>query len=249
MPAVPVPVPTAVPPRFENPNPFAFTVEQYYRLGELGFFGDRRVELIYGEVIEKYPDDPTDPDQGPRPWRWTVEEYHRLGELGFFDGKRVELIRGEVVEMSPVNLPHANAVVLVDDALRLVFAVGFHVRVQQPFAVPGAKPGAEPQPDVAVIPGAVRALTAHPTVAALLVEVSDATLFHDMTTMAQTYAEAGVTDYWVLDLVNRQLLVYRDPAPVPGGAAYRTGTAYGPADAVAPLAAPNAPVRVADLLP
>jgi Uma2 family endonuclease len=202
MPAVPVAVPTEVPPRFENPNPFPFTVEQY----------------------------------------------HRLGELGFFDGRRVELIRGQIVELGPSTPPHATAVGLASDALRPAFAVGFHVRVQQPFRMPGPPPS-EPQPDVAVIPGSVRALTAHPTVAALIVEVAEATLFHDMTTTAQTYAEAGVTEYWVLDLVNRQLLVYRDPAPVPGGVAYRTGTAYGPADAVAPLAAPAATVRVADLLP
>ncbi|MBA4067756.1 MAG: Uma2 family endonuclease [Isosphaera sp.] len=188
-------------------------------------------------------------DAGPRPWKWTREDYYKLGELGFFDGKRVELIRGEIVEMSPINEPHAAGVGLVDDALRPVFAVGYHTRVQQPFWVPGGQFGTDPQPDVAVVPGGRRGRTAPPTAATVIVEVADATLFYDTTTKAQLYAEAGVTDYWVLDLANRQLLVFRDPAPVPGGASYRTGTAHGPADAVAPLAAPNATARVADLLP
>jgi Uma2 family endonuclease len=195
---------------------------------------------------------PAPADAGPRPWLWTREDYYKLGELGFFDGKRVELIRGEIVEMSPINRPHANAVGLVDDAVRLVFAIGFHVQVQQPFWVPGAKPGSDPQPDVAVIPGARLDYPDHPTVAALLVEVAEATLSYDTTTKAELYAEAGVTDYWVVDLVNRQLLVFRDPAPLPAGlgaVAYRTRLALGPADAVAPLAAPAAAVRVADLLP
>ena len=107
------------------------------------------------------------PAGGPRPWLWTREQYYKLGELGFFDGKRVELIRGEIIEMSPINPPHANATGLVSDALALVFAIGYHIRVQQPFAVTGGKPGTDPQPDVSVIPGSRRDYPDHPTVAAL----------------------------------------------------------------------------------
>ena len=187
---------------------------------------------------------------GPRPWKWTREQYYQLGEQGFFAGKRVELIRGEILEMSPINWPHANGVGLVSDALAVVFAVGFHINAQQPFSIPAAVPGSEPQPDVAVIPGSRRTATAHPTVAALIVEVADTTLFYDTTTKAQLYAEAGVEDYWVLDLLNRVLLVFRDPAPIPdGGKAYRTRLTLGPGDTITPLAAPQVSIRVADLLP
>ena len=189
---------------------------------------------------------------GPRPWKWSREDYYKLGELGFFDGKRVELIFGEIVEMSPINIAHANAVGLVTNAVTLAFAIGFHVRVQQPFSVPGVARGSEPQPDVSVIPGSLRDYTDHPTVAALIVEVADSTFFYDTTTKAELYATAGVADYWVLDLNNRQLHVFRDPQPLPAGlgaTAYRTRLVLGPADAVSPLAAPHATVRVADLLP
>jgi Uma2 family endonuclease len=193
-------------------------------------------------------------DTGPRPWKWSREDYYKLGELGFFDGKRVELIHGEIVEMSPINIAHANCVGFVTDALTPVFAVGHHVRVQQPFWVPGVALGCEPQPDVSVIPGARRDYADHPTAAALLVEVADTTFFYDTTTKAELYATAGVADYWVLDISNRQLHVFRDPAPLPlptdlAATAYRTRRALGPADAVSPLAAPAATVRVADLLP
>jgi hypothetical protein len=61
-----------------------------------------------------------------------------------------------------------------------------------------------------------------------------------------------VPDYWVLDVDGRRLLVFRDPEPLPAGlgaTAYRTRLAFGPDEAVAPLAAPGAAVRVADLLP
>jgi Uma2 family endonuclease len=185
------------------------------------------------------------------PWKWTCEQYHRLGELGFFEGKRVELIRGEIVEMSPINIAHATGVGLVSDALVIIFAAGFYTNVQQPFSVPGAAPGSEPQPDVAVIPGSRRQSTAHPTQAALLVEVADTTLFNDTTTKAQLYAEPGVADYWVLDLSARQLHIFRDPQHIAalGATAYQTHDTLGPTDTVSPLAAPHATIRVADLLP
>jgi Uma2 family endonuclease len=189
---------------------------------------------------------------GPKPWKWTREQYYKLGELGFFDGKRVELIYGEIVEMSPINIAHATGVGLVADALAIVFAAGYYINGQQPFSVPGAAPGSEPQPDVAVIPGSRRMATAHPSQAALLVEVADATLSYDMTTKAELYATAGVPEYWVLDLNGRQLHVYRDPHPLPtglGATAYCTHDVLGPNGTVSPLAAPNSTVRVADLLP
>jgi Uma2 family endonuclease len=83
-----------------------------------------------------------------------------------------------------------------------------------------------------------------------VLEVSDTTLALDLTEKAELYATAGIADYWVLDLTGRRLLVFRDPAPVAaGGAAYRTHQTLAPSESVAPLAAPNSPVTVADLLP
>ena len=90
----------------------------------------------------------------------------------------------------------------------------------------------------------------HPTTAALVIEVADTSLNYDITAKAELYATAGIADYCVLDVDGRRLFVFRDPAPVPdGGSAYRTQLALGPADSVAPLAAPASPVRVTDLLP
>ena len=182
----------------------------------------------------------------------TREQYYELGRQGYFDGKRVELIRGEVIEMSPINWPHALGIGLVSDALTPVFSSGFWLNLQQPLHIPGTTPGSEPQPDVAVIPGRKRDYTDHPTRAALVVEVADTTLSFDTTTKAELYATAGVADYWVLDVVNRQLHVFRDPAPLPpelGAVAYQTHDVLGPNDTVSPLAAPTTTIHVADLLP
>jgi Uma2 family endonuclease len=194
---------------------------------------------------------PTRPDQ---PFRLTREQYYKLGELGLFDGKRVELIYGEVVEMSPINWPHHIGVTLVSEALARAFAAGHFVDVQQSFPIPASQLGVAPQPDVAVIPGSPRDYTDHPTVAALIVEVADATLFYDTTTKAELYATANVAEYWVLDVTNRELHVFRDPQPLPlpqglGATAYKTHLTLGPTDRVSPLAAPAASVLVSDLLP
>jgi len=82
------------------------------------------------------------------------------------------------------------------------------------------------------------------------VEISDSSLDFDTTTKAELYAEDGIREYWVVDLVNRHVLVFRDPAAIAaGGHTYLTRLTSGPADTVSPLAAPNTPIRVADLLP
>ena len=184
-----------------------------------------------------------------RPFRFTRDQYYHVARLGFFDGKRVERIRGEIIEMSPVGWPHVVGCRKTAERLERVFAgVGWVSRNEQPIALADS----DPQPDVMVVPGRFEDYSDHPTTALLVVEVADTTLFRDTTTKAEVYAEAGVADYWVLDLDARRLLVFRDPAPLPavlGATAYRTHLTFGPADHVAPLSAPAAPVRVADLLP
>jgi Uma2 family endonuclease len=104
-----------------------------------------------------------------------------------------------------------------------------------------------------VVPGAIRDYaTQTPRVAALIVEVSDSTLFLDQTTKAELYAVAGVPEYWIVDLVNRQMIVHRDPLPLPdvlGTTVYRTVIRLSADDKVSPLAVPTASIRVGELLP
>ncbi len=181
-----------------------------------------------------------------RPFHFSREQYYRLGELDFFRGRRVERIHGEIVEMSPISWNHALAVRLTAEALRAFFHTTFWVHCQSPMTLVDS----DPEPDVAVYPGKPRDYTFHPSQAVLIVEVAETSLAYDTTTKAELYATAGVTDYWVLDLENRQLLVYRDPAPIPdGGMAYRTLVTLTASDSISPLAAPTASVAVADLLP
>ena len=92
----------------------------------------------------------------------------------------------------------------------------------------------------------------NPTTSDLIVEVAHVTLDLDYSIKAELYATAGVPDYWVIDVENRLLLVFREPFAFPAGRganSYRTRQTYGPNDAVSPLAMPTATVRVTDLLP
>jgi len=187
---------------------------------------------------------------GPKPHQWTREEFYQLLDLGMFQGRRVELIEGEILEMPAQKNFHLAAICLGADALRAAFGPGFWVRAQGSLDL---SPLSTPDPDLAVVQGSPRtASPANPTTALLIAEVSDTTLAYDRQTKGSLYARAGIADYWIVNLVDRQLEVYRIPV---SDSSQRYGFRY--ADQVilqagafvAPLAAPHARVAVADLLP
>src|SRR5262249_51704654 len=111
----------------------------------------------------------------------------------------------------------------------------------------------EPEPDVAVVPGSRRDHTiSHPSHPVLIVEVAESSLVFDRAEKGSLYARAGIADFWILNLPDQVLEVYRDPAAAPHaqyGHRYGATITLGPRDAVTPLAAPTAAIAVADLLP
>jgi len=182
---------------------------------------------------------------------WTREEYLKMAEAGVFrPSERVELIGGRIVAMSPQNSPHFTAIRLVEEALRTIFGAGYDVRVQGPLDL---SPSSQPEPDIAVVRGTVRDYaSAHPTTALLVVEVSESSLAFDRGEKASLYANASIPEYWVVNLPDSRLEVYRDPIPMPGqlyGYGYRSCVRYLATDTVTPLAAPQGAIKVADLLP
>ncbi|MCS6858925.1 MAG: Uma2 family endonuclease [Abditibacteriales bacterium] len=182
--------------------------------------------------------------------RWTKRDYYKMAEIGLFDGKHVELIEGEIVEMSPMGTLHWVCVTLTGDALRKVFDQGYFIATQLPLDLGEST---EPEPDVAVIRGNVRDYRdAHPTTAALIVEVADTSLSYDRADKASLYAKAGIAEYWIVNLLDNQCEVHRQPVPMPDqpfGFGYASVTTLKATDTVSPLAAPHATIAVADLLP
>lgn len=182
---------------------------------------------------------------------WTRVEYERLIDLGAFrPGERLELVGGALLVREPQGGPHATAVGLAEDALRQVFGAGWTVRAQSPIALDD---DSEPEPDIAVVPGSRRDHSrAHPSHPVLIVEVAESSLEFDRHEKASLYARARIADYWIVNLLENVLEVYRDPVADPDssyGWRYGSALTHRAGDLVTPLAAPATAVAAADLLP
>ncbi len=182
--------------------------------------------------------------------RWTRAEYDRLVGLGMLHGEAVELIGGQLVVAEPQGSYHATAIGAIDDALRAVLPPGWVVRAQMPVALDDES---EPEPDVAVVQGTRADYGAsHPARPALVVEVAESSLAFDREDKGSLYARGDVRDYWIVNLVDRVLELYRDPVPDPVAAygwRYRKVERQGPGALVSPLALPSVRLAVSGLLP
>jgi Uma2 family endonuclease len=183
--------------------------------------------------------------------RWTRVEYEKLIDLGIFQpGEPIELIGGELMVAEPQGAAHYTAICKTVKALEAAFGGGWVVRDQGPV---GLDDESEPEPDVAVVPGGLEDYRhAHPSRPALTVEVAEATLGSDRERKGSLYARAGLRDYWVLNLQDSVLEVYREPDPDPSalfGWRYARCEVFDALARVSPLAAPDASILVADLLP
>lgn len=182
--------------------------------------------------------------------RWTRVEYERLIEHGLFQpGERVELLDGLLVVREPQGSLHAMVVTAVRKALERAFGDGYHVRDEKPVALDKAS---EPEPDLAVVRGGLWTYRlGHPATPALLVEVADTSLSLDRRWKGGLYARAGIREYWIVNLTDEVLEVYRQPvrsAASRHGSKYRSVRLLRRGATVTPLAATRR-VAVADLLP
>jgi len=183
--------------------------------------------------------------------RWTRAEYERLIEIGIFrPGEPIELLGGELMVAEPQGSAHYTAIGLVEDALRSALGPGWLVRSQGPIALTD---DSEPEPDVAVTRGSRRDYSReHPGRPALVVEVAESSLALERQHKGSLYARAGVADYWILNLVEQVLEMYREPILDPTsrfGWRYASMEILASGSSAAPLAAPAARIAVSDLLP
>ncbi|TMA97791.1 MAG: Uma2 family endonuclease [Deltaproteobacteria bacterium] len=144
----------------------------------------------------------------PAQARYTKDQYFELVKKGVLrPDDRVELLEGVVVAMAPHSPGHASAIRKVSHALGRVFGDSGVISVQLPLV---AGRYSVPEPDVAVLPGGNEDYQeAHPTEALLVVEVADSSLAQDRITKAALYARAGVPEYWIVNLRDDCVEVYR----------------------------------------
>jgi Uma2 family endonuclease len=152
------------------------------------------------------------PDVAPL-WRLTVNQYHQMITASILTSDDpVELLDGWLVQKMVKNPPHRVATRLIREALESIIPDGWYVETQEPITLTES----EPEPDVAIIRGNTRNyLDRHPGASevALVIEVADATLERDRKLKQQIYARAGISTYWIVNLVSYQLEIYTKPTP------------------------------------
>jgi Uma2 family endonuclease len=197
-------------------------------------------------VDRRFPESAAPPAGFPRQAPITLAMYDRMIAAGVFDpaeAPRVELIGGELHMMSPIGDRHADAVDwLVGWSTLAIDRQVLLVRVQNPLSIPGSE--SAPQPDIAWV--TLRRYADRrplPEEVSLLVEVADTSLEFDTTAKASLYAAAGIADYWVVDLVSRAVIVFREPRS--GG--YESRSTHRSDQLVRPLAQPDAALSPAEL--
>ena len=182
--------------------------------------------------------------------RWKRVEYDRLVDLGVFEGEPLELIGGQLIVAEPKGAYHSSAVSTAEYALRAVLPPGWIVRTQLPLSLDDES---EPEPDLVVVAGRPADYReAHPARPALAVEVADSSLHFDRHRKGSLYARAGIEDYWIVNLVDHVLEIYRDPSPDPSalyGWRYRSVITLPPPAFAVPRAFASSTIAVADLLP
>jgi Uma2 family endonuclease len=178
--------------------------------------------------------------------RLTVQDYHRMSELGILDpNERTELIAGQIVLMVAKGTPHVTSLHLLANDLRDKLGNTALVRTQDPIHLDDYS---EPEPDLAIVRGTVLDYTdrhPHPSDIHLVVEVADSTLKQDCEIKDKLYAQAGIAEYWVVALKNRQLHVFRNPTPT----GYTSHLILSEPSDISPLAFPHITLSLTAILP
>ena len=184
-------------------------------------------------------------------WQLSVQQYHEMIRAGILgEDDPVELLEGWLVTKMMKNPPHCAATQLVRQAVERVLPDDWHVGTHAPVTLATS----EPEPDVTVVRGGIRDyLDRHPGASevALVVEVADASLERDKRLKRRIYAAAHIPEYWIVNLPERRLEVYREPSGPAQNPEYRTHQDYGSGDYVLLVIAGQelAQIAVNDLLP
>ncbi|MBF6614552.1 MAG: Uma2 family endonuclease [Chloroflexi bacterium] len=176
---------------------------------------------------------------------WTIEEYEEIIEKGILDKyDHVELIRGEIVNMAPIGMRHVVCVARLDSLFHKLPEREVAIFVQSPIQLQN---NSMPEPDVALLRGPLGAFAHRRAIAQdviLLVEVADSTLATDRSVKVPLYAEAVVTEVWIVNLDEEVIEVYSEPE----GGKYGSVRRLGRGEEVALPAELEGSVRVEEVL-
>ncbi len=190
-----------------------------------------------------------DPSWIPAPlYRLSLDQYEAMVASGVFTGhERFHLINGFLVAKMTQNDLHATTDELCGQALGRAIPAGWHVRAAKPIRIPSQ--ASKPEPDRCVARGNIRDYlhrSPEPADIALVVEVSDSSLIEDRK-QAAMYAGGGIPVCWIVNLVDRQIEVYRNPGPT----GYQSRQDYHAGDSIPITIGSQAlsPIAVNEILP
>jgi Uma2 family endonuclease len=186
----------------------------------------------------------TMPQVQPTKYRFSVEKYYKLGEVGVFGPEeRVELLDGEILYRHPTTPRHALTSCFLNECFIDQHRGRYLVSPGNPIWL---NEYSEPQPDMLLVPRVRKLLRQpRPEDVFLLVEVSDTSLAFDRKRKLKAYADAGVREYWIVNLKKDVVEVFRQPE----GGKYKIELRFAPGQQVSPLAFEDVIVPVADIIP
>lgn len=174
-----------------------------------------------------------------------VDEYHRMAEAGILGpNDRVELILGEILNMSPIGSKHSAIVKRVTQLFVTAFLNKAIVQIQDPIQI---KDFSEPEPDILLLKQREDFYynqLPQPEDVFLLIEVADSTLDFDKNVKLPIYSEAGIKEYWIVDINNNQILIHS----IPEGKLYKNIKIATASDHVNCSSFPNISIAVKDIL-
>ncbi|MDD1622867.1 MAG: Uma2 family endonuclease [Methylococcaceae bacterium] len=174
-----------------------------------------------------------------------LAEWHRMGEAGIFPPEsRMELIEGEILHMSPIGFHHSGHVARLIHFFAPLLKSQAIINAQNPVQLGDIS---EPEPDFVLLrPEASFYSRRHPKAedVLLLVEVSDSTLRFDRNQKMRLYATYNIPEYWIVNLIDDCLEVFRQPQD----GEYLNQTVLSKADSLNLQALPEIQIAVADIL-
>jgi Uma2 family endonuclease len=179
--------------------------------------------------------------------RFSRNDVERMLDAGLLNDRRFELIEGELIDKMGQNPPHIYVLRVIQAWLASLF--GERLQVQS--ALEAAHSDREfslPEPDLCVLAESkpeYRQRLVRGDETLLVVEVADTSLRQDTTVKRDLYARAGVPEYWVVSIPNRELIVYRNL----NSGRYREVLKLSEDAAVSMVSRPEISVQVALLLP
>jgi Uma2 family endonuclease len=177
--------------------------------------------------------------------RFSAEEYHRLAEVGILaPNARVELIDGAIHDMSPIGPFHSGVTMRLNRFFNLRSKGRWIVWVQDGIRLDAYS---EPEPDLMLLKPAPDDYVSHhpaPDDVFLLIEVADSSLEFDRNKKLQVYARAGIAEFWIVNLPDSSIEIYREPHFT----GYEKKMVLRTGDKAVPAAFPDVAVDVAELL-